>query len=72
LEREVTFLVKTLEELGEEAKNKIADLTAKAEADELDNKMIASFVDRNAHLIKDITEAVALMQQRVDILSEKP
>jgi hypothetical protein len=65
-------MVKTLEEIGEEASNLIADITAKAEIEELDNKMVASFVDRNAHLIKDMAEAIALMQERVDVISLKP
>jgi len=65
-------LVKTSEEMAEEAEAILKDIATKAEEGELDNKMVASFVGRNTHLLKDLAEAMALLQQRVDVISKKP
>jgi gamma-glutamyl:cysteine ligase YbdK (ATP-grasp superfamily) len=68
----VFLLVKTSEEMAEEAETILKDIAMKAEEGELDNKMVASFVGRTTHLLKDLAEAMALLQQRVDVISKKP
>ena len=65
-------MVRTFEEIAEEASMLISDLIQTSEETELDQRMVASFVDRNAHLIKDMAESIALMQERVDVISLKP
>ena len=66
------FMVRTFEEIAEEASMLIDDLIQTSEETDMDHRMISSFVDRNAHLIKDMSESIALMQERVDIISLKP
>jgi gamma-glutamyl:cysteine ligase YbdK (ATP-grasp superfamily) len=58
--------------MAEEAEAILKDIAMKAEEGELDNKMVASFVGRTTHLLKDLAEAMALLQQRVDVISKKP
>jgi|Deesub1362A_J573_1020465.scaffolds.fasta_scaffold64945_2 hypothetical protein len=64
------MVVKTPEELVEEAENIIREISEKAE--ELDEKVIASLLSKTARLLKELAEAHALLHQRVDVLSEKP
>ncbi len=63
-------MVRTPEELVEEAESIIKEISERAE--ELDEKMIAALLSKTARLLKDLTEAHALLHQRVDVLSEKP
>ncbi|WP_456475852.1 hypothetical protein [Candidatus Pyrohabitans sp.] len=65
-------MVKTPEQMVEEAGNIIEEISERAGAGELDNKMIAALLSKTARLLKELAEAHALLHQRVDVLSEKP
>lgn len=43
----------------------------KSERGELDEKIVASFVDRNTRLLKELADSIALLQERVDVMSRR-
>lgn len=64
-------MIKNLEEIKEEADIAIQELIDISEEEGLDIKILASFIDRNLALTKDLCDTLSLMEQRIDIISKE-